>query len=218
MVREISQGATKGRSSYDEFNRSNGNLFDRRIWMGKDFEPFFKANERRIHFQIHRLGISANWYDEFYSEGVIALWQAYKDFDATRGTNIGTFINFRIRYRLVDLLRKKLRDEEVMAEVINEKVIEIDTGNRHVRTGMPIVNMNGVDGAGNHNDAFWREVRRHLSEKQWKWVVYFIIADLSVKEIMELEGVTADAVKGWGKAVRSKLRKEEVRKRLEGLR
>lgn len=46
---------------------------------------------------------------------------------------------------------------------------------------------------------------------------YFIIVDLSVKEIMELEGVTANAVKGWGRAVRDKLRQEGIRDVLEGL-
>src|SRR5690625_6500088 len=82
--------------------------------MERDFEQFFKANERRIHFQIHRLGIFGSWYDEFFSEGVIALWQAYKDFDESKGADVGTFINYRIRFRLVDLLRKKLRDQEVV--------------------------------------------------------------------------------------------------------
>lgn len=67
------------------------------------------------------------------------------------------------------------------------------------------------------NRQFWKTVKDSLSENQWKWVKYFIIADLSVKEIMEIEGVSADAVKGWGQAIRRKLRDEEMQKKLESL-
>src|SRR5690625_3472918 len=44
---------------------------------------------------------------------------------------------------------------------------------------------------------FWKEVGSYLTENQWKKIKYFIIANLSVKENMELEGISADAVKGW---------------------
>ena len=74
--------------------------------MDQSFEQFFKANERRIHFHIHRLGIPANLHDEFYTEGIVALWKAYQEMDASKG-NPGTFLNYRIRFRLIDLIRKK---------------------------------------------------------------------------------------------------------------
>ena len=79
---------------------------------------------------------------------------------------------------------------------------------------MPVVNREGMIVK---DDAFWEEVRSRLTENQWKWVEYFIIADLTIKEIMEIEGVSADAVKGWGRAVRRKLKDEELRKKLEDL-
>jgi len=41
---------------------------------------------------------------------------------------------------------------------------------------------------------------------------------MTMKEIMELEGVSADAVKGWGQAVRRKLQKDEgLREKLKGM-
>ena len=183
--------------------------------MEQDFETFFKENERRIHFQIHRLGISGDLYDEFYSEGIIALWKAYQEFDSSKGGELSTFINYKIRFHLIDLLRKKLRYKEVMEEAVKDRITEIDNGNRHRATGMPIVNVSEI--TLEDNDEYWNEIRKHLSENQWKWVKYFIIADLSVKEIMEIEGVTADAVKGWGRAVRAKLRDEALRRKLERL-
>lgn len=178
----------------------------------QDFEVFFRQHEARIHFQIHRIGISTRWYDDFYSEGVLALWDAYRDFDEARG-NLGTFINYKVRFRLIDLLRRKLRHQEVMEEAIGEARLSLESGNRHRASGQPLVDSLGIDVRDN---TFWREVRKRLTERQWLWVEYFIIADLSVKEIMELEGVSADAVKGWGREVRRKLRDEPLLKWLDG--
>lgn len=181
--------------------------------LNKDFDSFFKSNERRIHYQIHRLGISDEWYEDFYSEGIIALWKAYEEYDEVKG-DIGTFINFRIRYRLLDLLRKKIREQEKEEQIVYEESVCQTDGNVNKKTGMPVVNREGMIVK---DDAFWEEVRSRLTENQWKWVEYFIIADLTIKEIMEIEGVSADAVKGWGRAVRRKLKDEELRKKLEDL-
>lgn len=180
-----------------------------------DFEAFFKANERRIHYQIHRLGVADDLYAEFYSEGIFALWRAYKKFDPSKGNgNIGTYMNYQIRYRLIELIRKHVRDREVVEEANSEKVIQLDDGNRFGTTGLPVVDERGIL---LNNEAFWREVRSHLTENQWKWVKYFVIANLSVKEITEIEGVSAYAVKSWGREVRRKLRDERVKERLEKL-
>lgn len=178
----------------------------------QDFELFFRQHENRIHFQIHRLGISPGWYDDFYSEGIVALWDAFREFDEARG-NLGTFINYKVRFRLIDLLRRKLRRQEVIEEAIEQTRVSLESGNRHRASGRALVDASGIV---LEDDTFWREVRRRLTERQWLWVKYFIIADLSVKEIMELEGVSADAVKGWGREVRRKLRDEPLWEWLEG--
>lgn len=176
-----------------------------------DFEMFFRQHETRIHFQIHRLGISPRWYDDFYSEGVIALWDAYREFDEARG-KVGTFINYKIRFRLIDLLRKKIRRQEVMEEAIEHARVSLESGNRHRGSGRPLVDPTGIV---LEDDTFWHRVRHKLTDRQWLWVKYFIIADLTVKEIMELEDVSADAVKGWGREVRRKLRDEPLWEWLE---
>ena len=180
--------------------------------MKQDFDIFFKANERRIHFQIHRLGISEEWYGEFYAEGMFALWKAYKAYQPDKGA-FGTFLNYKIRYQLIDLLRKKLHDQNGTEKVMQENITQLDNGNRHRGTGVPIVHIPEIT---LKDPSFWKEIRKRLTDKQWKWVEYFIIADLTVKEIMELENVTKETVKSWGKAVRKKLRDEKLRKILEG--
>src|SRR5699024_3477402 len=133
------------------------------------------------------------------------------DFEAIFKANVCR-INFRIRYRLLDVLRKKIREAEKMEEAIEEEKTRLDDGNRHRASRMPVLRVNEI---ALKDPSFWEEVRSRLSDKQWKWVQYFIIADMSIKEIMEIEGVTADAVKGWGQGVRKKLRDQEVRKMLE---
>ena len=181
--------------------------------MKVDFNEFFQTHERRIYFQIQRLRIPRDLYDEFYAEGILALWQAYKRYDAEKG-EIGTFINYQIRFRLIDLIRKRTREQEVLEAAVQEGIIQIDDGNRQSETGLPIVNKCGIT---LENEAFWEEVRKGLTPKQWKWVHYFVIANLSIKEIMEIENVSADAVKSWAREARKKLRDEEVRERLEEL-
>lgn len=52
--------------------------------MERDLEDFFRAYERRIHFQIHRPGISGDLYD-FYSEGILAMWEAFREYDPECG-------------------------------------------------------------------------------------------------------------------------------------
>jgi len=178
-----------------------------------DFNELFQVHERRIYFQIQRLNIPRDLYDEFYAEGILALWQAYKRYDAEKG-EVGTFINYQIRFRLIDLIRKRTREQEVLEAAVQEGIIQIDDGNRHSETGLPIVNKCGIT---LENKAFWEEVRKGLTPKQWKWVHYFVIANLSIKEIMEIEDVSADAVKSWAREVRRKLRDEEMRERLEEL-
>lgn len=181
--------------------------------MNRDFETFFHMHERRIYFQMHRLNIPKHLHSEFYAEGIVALWQAYKNYERDRG-EIGTYLNYQIRFRLIDLLRQKVRQQENEEKVVYERKIQLDDGNRNVKSGVPIPKMMDIP---LKNQAFWAEVRRHLTENQWKWVKYFVIADLSIKEIMEIEDVSADTVKGWGREARKKLRKEHVRKTLEAL-
>lgn len=178
--------------------------------MNHDFEVFFKANERRIHFQIQKLGIHGSWYSEFYTEGIFALWQAYRNFDPTLG-KLGTYLNYRIRYRLIDLIRKKEREQARDQAYQAQQKIDHTDGNyrRHENQSLvPLPTLKVKD------TSIWHDIRSQLTENQWKWVKYFIIADLTIKEIMEIENVTANAVKGWGREVRKKLRNKAMREKI----
>lgn len=184
--------------------------------MQNDFETFLQMNEKRIYFQIQRLHIHYADYDEYYTEGMLALWQAYKEFDDTKG-NIGTFINYKIRFKLLDLLRKKVRTQEKDTHYIEEVKKQLTNGNhtRHTNVPLPDLTDEIIRKTYIYHEEFWKTIQSKLTENQWKWVKYFIIAELSIKEIMELENVSADAVKGWGRAVKEKLHHEEIRKMLK---
>ncbi|MEI3608503.1 sigma-70 family RNA polymerase sigma factor [Pseudogracilibacillus sp. SO10305] len=186
--------------------------------MQHDFETFLQMNEKRIYFQIQRLNIHYADYDEYYTEGMLALWQAYKEFDDTKG-NIGTFINYKIRFKLLDLLRKKVRTQEKDTHYIEEVKKQLTNGNHTRHTNIPLLDLTDeiIRKTYIYHEEFWKTIQSKLTENQWKWVKYFIIAELSIKEIMELENVSADAVKGWGRAVKEKLHHEEIRKMLNEL-
>ncbi|TFJ92101.1 hypothetical protein [Lentibacillus salicampi] len=48
------------------------------------------------------------------------------------------------------------------------------------------------------NDIFWNRIRDKFMHNQWKWVQFYIMDDMSLKEIARQEGVTIEAVKSWG--------------------
>src|SRR5690625_5410106 len=87
---------------------------------------------------------------------MIALWKAYKSFEPTKG-NLGTYLNFRIRYRLIDLLRKRARENEQIEQIIRDKITEIDGGHRYGLSKFPLVNQQGLPVS---NEPFWHEVKR----------------------------------------------------------
>lgn len=98
---------------------------------------------------------------------------------------------------------------------MQEKKLQLDNGNRHRKTGNPIIDIQEIEVK---ESAFWEELQKRLTKKQWKWVQYTFIAQLSVKEIMEIEGVSSFAVKAWGAEVRRKLRNDTaLKERLESL-
>lgn len=150
------------------------------------FEKIFKQNENRIHYQMQRLGIS-DPNGEFFSEGIVAMWTAYKKYEPERGP-MSTYFNYMIRYRLLDLIRKKVQEKEKEHALFTEEI-----------TSSPLPEM--VD------EKQWEAVFSGLTRNQRKWVYYFITREMTLREIAEREGVSVEAVKSWGKQARKKLRK-----------
>src|SRR5699024_11470188 len=81
----------------------------------------------------------------------------------------------------------------------------------HQKIHSPIINSTHPETT---EKKLWQNLQIHLTDKQWKWVNWFIIHDMSVKAIAHQENTTEDAVKSWGRQVRKKLRDETFRKKI----
>ncbi|MEN1968544.1 sigma-70 family RNA polymerase sigma factor [Lentibacillus sp. N15] len=175
-------------------------------WGAASFEDIFKQNERRIHYQIHKLNIQ-DPHNEFYVEGLYAMWCAYKKYRPDQGV-MSTYFNFTIRNRLIDMLRKKKRENQHQKTFIQHEKLKIDDGNHDCKTNLPIPDDSGVE---MWDDVFWQKVRAMLTDNQWKWVKYHIIGDMLLTDIAEQEGVTVDAVKSWRKTAKKRLENAGIR-------
>ncbi|MFD1362314.1 sigma-70 family RNA polymerase sigma factor [Lentibacillus salinarum] len=179
------------------------------------FEDIFNQNKRRIHYHLHQLQMS-DPHQVYYQEGLVAMWNAYRKYEPDKGP-MATYFNYMIRNRLIDLIRKETGEKEKQTMILQKRRLEQEDGN-YYRSGSTANRHSMAQAAedmGMYRTDVWAEVKGNLSEKQWKWVTYFIIEDMSVQEIAEQEGVSVETVKGWGKAARRKLRGVVAEEKLE---
>lgn len=167
------------------------------------FEKVYEQNKRRIHYHIHRMNIR-DPHNDFFQEGLFALWNAYEKYEPNKGP-MSTYFNYIIEKRLIDKIRKDTRTLHNDLEVVAESKLEWDTGNRVRRTDLAYPLLEREEPAIT-DVKFWKSIKENLTEKQWKWVYYFIILDMPVKEIAKRENTSEEAVKSWGKQARKKLR------------
>ncbi|GAB3049130.1 sigma-70 family RNA polymerase sigma factor [Virgibacillus ainsalahensis] len=175
------------------------------------FEEIMEQNERRIHFHINRLHIRDD-NQEFYREGLFALWNAYESYQPDKGP-MATYFNYIIRNRLIDLIRKENRTNEIKDQFIQENKVEYTDGN-HIRGTEGTTPIPGQTDILLEDTALWQQLKTALTQNQWKWVYYHIIDGIPLKEIAIQENTTMEAVKSWGKQVRKKLRDEKFRERI----
>lgn len=175
------------------------------------FEMICKQNERRIHFHIHKLNIR-DPHQDFYQEGLFALWNAYENYQPDKGT-MSTYFNYIIRNRLIDMVRKETRVQENNEQVISEHKIQLDDGN-HLRGTENAYPIQGKSDITIKDNEMWQHMKAHLTQNQWKWVHFHIIIGMTLKEISIQENTTSEAVKSWGKQVKKKLRNDEFRKKI----
>jgi RNA polymerase sigma factor (sigma-70 family) len=172
---------------------------------GFTFEEIFKQNEKRIHYHIHKLQIR-DPHNEFYVEGLYAMWLAYKNYQPEKGP-LATYFNFVIRNRLIDMIRNKTREQKISEAYAQKENTDKYDGNYSSTSIAPLQSPQGIELS---DKEIWNQVKKLLTTNQWKWVDYYIIQGLSQKEIAELEGVSSDAVKSWGREARKKLQASGV--------
>ena len=154
-----------------------------------DFNLILDQYKNMIHYHIHRMRIR-DPHDEFLQEGIMALFLAWNGYDEAKG-DFNAYVSRSIRFRLIDHLRKIIREQEKTDLIINEAHTK-----EAIQQELDLI----------EQEEFWKRVKHTLTDKQWKWVYWYIIHGYAVKEIALIEGSTEDAVKNWGKEVKRKLR------------
>ncbi|WP_077358704.1 sigma-70 family RNA polymerase sigma factor [Virgibacillus halodenitrificans] len=158
------------------------------------FEQIYQQNKRRIHYQIHRLNIH-DPHQDFFQIGLTAMWHAYEKYDPDRGP-MATYFNYTIRHRLLDELRKQKQEQD------RQQPLSIPSLHQDPHTPCPTSTLTDLL-LDNHQ--LCKKLKSHLTEKQWKWLKYAILEDMTYKDIAIQENTTTEAVKSWGKQARKKL-------------
>lgn len=176
------------------------------------FEDIFEQNKRRIHYHIHRLRIR-DTHDEFFQEGLCALWNAYESYQPDKGP-MATYFNFVIRNRLIDLIRKDARTIET-AEIVATETASLHTDGNHKKGNDQQTAIVFPEDIELVDHSVWTTLKEQLTTNQWIWVYYAIIHQWSLKEIAEQEGTTIDAVKSWARQTKKKLRDSKFREKID---
>lgn len=151
-----------------------------------EFNEVLSKYDRLIHHLIHKLGIT-DYYGDFYQEGMIALYEAYRKY---YGRDTFTKIAYIVvKNRLIDVIRKDRRYRN--HDIVNDN-IEHNTYDTPFHDSL--------------DPYLLLQIKQVLTKKQYTYVEKRIIKGFTLKEIAEQEQTTIDAVKGWGKEVKKKLR------------
>lgn len=177
------------------------------------FEEILEQNERRIHYQINQLHIR-DVNQEYYSEGLVALWNAYKTYKPDKGP-MATYFNYTIRNRLIDQLRKERRRLDVQEfYLLNYKSDYCNGNHQRNNSGNNLaIRRDAADLV--EDNVFWEQLKANLTANQWKWIYFHIMDGMTLTDIAIQENTTLEAVKSWGKQVRKKLRNEAFRKKVQ---
>src|SRR5699024_296765 len=139
-------------------------------------EEIAKQNERRVHYHIHRLSLR-DPHEENFQEALVSTWNAYEKHEPDKGP-LATYFNYTTRNRLIDLIRKKAREQQNDELFIQAGKQELDNGNRSCKNNLPIPDFSEIK--------VWEaniceQVQETLQENRWKWVYRYIILDMPVK-------------------------------------
>jgi DNA-directed RNA polymerase len=154
----------------------------------KRFEELVKQYQKMIYYHIKHLNITKNQ-EEYHQIGLIALWNASKTYDNSKGT-FSTYLYKCIRGQLLNEMNKQIRrqDHEQLREHHNDVMMDND----------PIKEM--------LNEQIVRSYSHILSPMQQKWLIGYCIERKTPSEIAESEKVSAASVKSWRREALKKIK------------
>jgi RNA polymerase sigma factor (sigma-70 family) len=154
----------------------------------ESFEKLAEQFTPMIHHIINSLHISDK--DEFYQQGLIALWEASYRFDPQQG-HFASYAYSFIKGRLLNLLAKMSNYRE---KCFCPKE-EFWNYHDELTIDHPL------------EWEFLQSYCETMTPNQRKWVHYTFRDDLSINEVAEREKVTPSAVKQWRSGAKDKVRK-----------
>ncbi len=149
-----------------------------------DFEPLIKG-------QIKKLNLYRQ-YDEYYQVGVVALWEAYRNFNPQKGT-FAAYALHTVRGHMLMMLRKERRfgDHHILYDdqqttAFMDQQMSYDLVDSTASSLTPYL--------------------RHLSKRERLWVIEAIVHDKKLGEIAKEHGVSTNTVSSWRKQAIRKLK------------
>ena len=153
------------------------------------FEEVVEQYKLYIYHFIRKYGIRDND-GEFFQVGMIGLWEAWRNWDEDRAS-FSSYAYLCVRremIRLVERNSKHIARQQRLLETVRPEDMMLEDHYRFEEEALFIV-------------------RKLLTDKQWIWVRDFLLNGYRIKEIAKKYGVSENAVKGWGRDARKKLKK-----------
>ncbi|WP_080843882.1 sigma-70 family RNA polymerase sigma factor [Cytobacillus gottheilii] len=153
------------------------------------FEMVIKQYEPLLYKLMNTLNIYQDR-DEFYQLGLISLWEAWSNFDSSKGKFISYAYPY-IRGRFLQELKKVIQKQQQHTYPDAEYMESIKDST--IPHSLELLNI--------------LPYCECLTVKQRKWVIYTFIQGLSVQQIADQESVSVSAVKQWRTGAKKELRK-----------
>jgi DNA-directed RNA polymerase len=149
-----------------------------------EFERLSESFAPLIKKTIRYLGLQHN-YEEAYQRGLIALWEASRDFDPEKGY-FPSYAKAKITGRLKSLMTKGFLERERLTSLSDSEA--------------------GIEASVPPSEIFSFDLENcQLSGKEQLWIKEFIFEGLNTEEMAKRHEVSAHTVRSWKKGVKRKL-------------
>ncbi|OCA82443.1 hypothetical protein A8F94_21310 [Bacillus sp. FJAT-27225] len=145
------------------------------------YEPMLNSIIRSLHIQKNE--------DEFYQIGLIALWEAVRGFDPSKGKFESYAYGFIKGRMMIEITRSSRRFERTI--YLKSELWDTIEDRKASETELTELLDACTD---------------ILTANQKKWLVYTCRDDLTVREIAALENVSISTVKSWRSRAQQKLK------------
>lgn len=89
----------------------------------RNFEAYYQKYERMIHYFLHDYNIHYH-YDDYFQLMCIKLWELYNSYDCTMSDNEEKYIYIKLKYYLIDLLRKFTKESMRLIPTQEQSILD----------------------------------------------------------------------------------------------